>query len=211
MTSATDIQGCDELSDINISDFLISPDCDQMARMPESLLKSEDVRQLILRIDKVKFDHTIFNMLLDEVKSDVYMLGSGMLDVWLSGVASKGLRQQPESILIQLPYGYHRLFCLLVDQLTVYHPKVVYYQLCTGVYLDNQHDRHLQMLLVQRKNPSDTKVPDVCSTGIVVKGGCQSFHDNVMDLQAFPSFSSPDWILQLRGSITGSQDSKPYF
>ncbi|GKF96711.1 hypothetical protein Tco_0292532, partial [Tanacetum coccineum] len=42
---------------------------------------SEDIRQLILRIDKVKFDHTIFNMLLDEVKSDVYMLRSGMLNV----------------------------------------------------------------------------------------------------------------------------------
>ncbi|GJY42470.1 hypothetical protein Tco_0429740 [Tanacetum coccineum] len=35
---------------------------------------SEDVRQLILRIDKVKFDHPILNMLLDKVKSDVYML-----------------------------------------------------------------------------------------------------------------------------------------
>ncbi|GJV16923.1 hypothetical protein Tco_1362246 [Tanacetum coccineum] len=35
---------------------------------------SEDVRQLILRIDKVKFNHPILNMLLDKVKSDVYML-----------------------------------------------------------------------------------------------------------------------------------------
>ncbi|GKB33478.1 hypothetical protein Tco_0872879, partial [Tanacetum coccineum] len=42
---------------------------------------SEDVCQLILRIDKVKFDHPILNMLLDKVKSDVYMLGSGMLNV----------------------------------------------------------------------------------------------------------------------------------
>ncbi|GJZ70769.1 hypothetical protein Tco_0634620 [Tanacetum coccineum] len=50
---------------------------------------SEDVRQLILvkipPIDipygQVKFDHTILNMLLDEVKPDVYMLGSGMLNV----------------------------------------------------------------------------------------------------------------------------------
>ncbi|GKC97093.1 hypothetical protein Tco_1162535, partial [Tanacetum coccineum] len=42
---------------------------------------SEDVRQLIFRIDKVKFDHTILNMLLDEVKPDVYMLGSGMLNI----------------------------------------------------------------------------------------------------------------------------------
>ncbi|GJS15813.1 hypothetical protein Tco_0410285 [Tanacetum coccineum] len=42
---------------------------------------SEDVCQLILRIDKVKFDHPIFNMLLDKVESDVYMLGSGMLNV----------------------------------------------------------------------------------------------------------------------------------
>ncbi|GKD05578.1 hypothetical protein Tco_1180552, partial [Tanacetum coccineum] len=42
---------------------------------------SKDVRPLILRIDKVKFNYTIFNMLLDEVKSDVYMLGSGMLNV----------------------------------------------------------------------------------------------------------------------------------
>ncbi|GKD59137.1 hypothetical protein Tco_1296646 [Tanacetum coccineum] len=42
---------------------------------------SEDVCQLILRIDKVKFDHLILNMLLDKVKSDVYMLGSGMLNV----------------------------------------------------------------------------------------------------------------------------------
>ncbi|GJX72531.1 retrovirus-related pol polyprotein from transposon TNT 1-94 [Tanacetum coccineum] len=33
--------------------------------------------------------------------------------------------------------------------------------MCYGVYLDNQHDPHLQMLLVQRKNPSDTKDPDV--------------------------------------------------
>ncbi|GKF05047.1 hypothetical protein Tco_0035715, partial [Tanacetum coccineum] len=37
---------------------------------------SEDVCQLILRIDKVKFDHLILNMFLDKVKSDVYMLGS---------------------------------------------------------------------------------------------------------------------------------------
>ncbi|GJX30306.1 hypothetical protein Tco_0238385 [Tanacetum coccineum] len=33
--------------------------------------------------------------------------------------------------------------------------------MCYGVCLDNQHDPHLQMLLVQRKNPSDTKDPDV--------------------------------------------------
>ncbi|GJR85581.1 receptor-like protein EIX2 [Tanacetum coccineum] len=42
---------------------------------------SEDVCQLILRIDKVKFDHPILNMLLDKVKFDVYMHGSGMLNV----------------------------------------------------------------------------------------------------------------------------------
>ncbi|GJV30843.1 hypothetical protein Tco_1391243 [Tanacetum coccineum] len=35
---------------------------------------SEDVRQLTLCIDKVKFDHPILNTLLDKVKSDVYML-----------------------------------------------------------------------------------------------------------------------------------------
>nr|GEU84654.1 hypothetical protein [Tanacetum cinerariifolium] len=34
----------------------------------------EDVRQLILCIDKIKFDHTIFNMLLDKVISDVDVL-----------------------------------------------------------------------------------------------------------------------------------------
>nr|GFB55056.1 retrovirus-related Pol polyprotein from transposon TNT 1-94 [Tanacetum cinerariifolium] len=34
------------------------------------------------------------------------------------------------------------------------------YQMCYGVYLDNQHDPLLQMLLEQQKNPSDTKVPD---------------------------------------------------
>nr|GEV71856.1 retrovirus-related Pol polyprotein from transposon TNT 1-94 [Tanacetum cinerariifolium] len=34
----------------------------------------EDVRPLILRIDKIKFDHTILNMLLDKVISDVDML-----------------------------------------------------------------------------------------------------------------------------------------
>ncbi|GJU17019.1 hypothetical protein Tco_1144985 [Tanacetum coccineum] len=44
---------------------------------------SEDVCQLIFRIDKVNFDHPILNMLLDKVKSDVYMLGSGMLNVGL--------------------------------------------------------------------------------------------------------------------------------
>ncbi|GKE42723.1 hypothetical protein Tco_1470007 [Tanacetum coccineum] len=42
---------------------------------------SEDVCQLILRIDKVKFDYPILNMLLDKVKSGVYMLGYGMLNV----------------------------------------------------------------------------------------------------------------------------------
>ncbi|GJX27513.1 hypothetical protein Tco_0233809 [Tanacetum coccineum] len=42
---------------------------------------SEDVHQLIRRIDKVKFDHTILNMFLDKVKYDVYMLLSGMLNV----------------------------------------------------------------------------------------------------------------------------------
>ncbi|GKG18431.1 hypothetical protein Tco_0372729, partial [Tanacetum coccineum] len=42
---------------------------------------SEDVCQLILRIEKVKFDHPILNMLIAKVKSDVYMLGSGMLNV----------------------------------------------------------------------------------------------------------------------------------
>nr|GEZ14258.1 hypothetical protein [Tanacetum cinerariifolium] len=42
---------------------------------------SEDVRQLILRIDKVKFDHPILNMLLDKVISDVDMLRPGMLDI----------------------------------------------------------------------------------------------------------------------------------
>nr|GEZ14669.1 hypothetical protein [Tanacetum cinerariifolium] len=34
----------------------------------------EDVRQLILRIDKIKFDHSILNMLLDKVISDVDIL-----------------------------------------------------------------------------------------------------------------------------------------
>ncbi|GKD55488.1 hypothetical protein Tco_1288875, partial [Tanacetum coccineum] len=41
----------------------------------------EDVCQLILRIDKVKFNHPILNMLLDKVKSDVYMLRPGMLNI----------------------------------------------------------------------------------------------------------------------------------
>nr|GFA16253.1 retrovirus-related Pol polyprotein from transposon TNT 1-94 [Tanacetum cinerariifolium] len=34
------------------------------------------------------------------------------------------------------------------------------YQMCYGVYLDNQRDPHLQMLLKKSKNPSDTIVPD---------------------------------------------------
>nr|GEW06577.1 hypothetical protein [Tanacetum cinerariifolium] len=34
------------------------------------------------------------------------------------------------------------------------------YQMCYGVYLDNQHDPHLQMLLEQSKNPLDTIDPD---------------------------------------------------
>nr|GFD21162.1 hypothetical protein [Tanacetum cinerariifolium] len=34
----------------------------------------EEVRQLVLRIDKIKFDHPILNMLLDKVISDVDML-----------------------------------------------------------------------------------------------------------------------------------------
>ncbi|GJS78800.1 hypothetical protein Tco_0728681 [Tanacetum coccineum] len=34
---------------------------------------SEDVRQLILRIDKVKFYYSILNLLFDEVESDVTM------------------------------------------------------------------------------------------------------------------------------------------
>ncbi|GJZ15759.1 hypothetical protein Tco_0551436, partial [Tanacetum coccineum] len=38
---------------------------------------SEDARQLILRIEKVIFDHPILNMLLDKVN----MLRSGMLNV----------------------------------------------------------------------------------------------------------------------------------
>nr|GFB77245.1 hypothetical protein [Tanacetum cinerariifolium] len=42
---------------------------------------SEDIRQLILCIDKVKFDHPILNMLLDKVISDVDMLRPGMLDI----------------------------------------------------------------------------------------------------------------------------------
>ncbi|GJZ19475.1 hypothetical protein Tco_0556065, partial [Tanacetum coccineum] len=42
---------------------------------------SEDVRQLILRIDKIKFDHPVLNLLLDKVKSDVYMLRPGMLEI----------------------------------------------------------------------------------------------------------------------------------
>ncbi|GKD23955.1 hypothetical protein Tco_1225658, partial [Tanacetum coccineum] len=41
----------------------------------------EDVRQLILRIDKVKFNHPILNLLLDKVKSNVYMLRPGMLNI----------------------------------------------------------------------------------------------------------------------------------
>ncbi|GJV73215.1 hypothetical protein Tco_1493210, partial [Tanacetum coccineum] len=41
----------------------------------------EDIRQLILRIDKVKFNHPILNMLLDKVKSDVYMIRPRMLNI----------------------------------------------------------------------------------------------------------------------------------
>nr|GFA24412.1 retrovirus-related Pol polyprotein from transposon TNT 1-94 [Tanacetum cinerariifolium] len=41
----------------------------------------EDVRQLILRINKIKFDHPIFNMFLDKVIFEVDMLRPGMLDI----------------------------------------------------------------------------------------------------------------------------------
>ncbi|GKF40449.1 hypothetical protein Tco_0120510, partial [Tanacetum coccineum] len=41
----------------------------------------EDVCQLILHIDKVKFNHPILNMLLDKVKYDIYMLRPGMLNI----------------------------------------------------------------------------------------------------------------------------------
>ncbi|GJV43261.1 hypothetical protein Tco_1427797 [Tanacetum coccineum] len=42
---------------------------------------SEDVRQLILRSDKIKFDHPFLNMLLDKVKSNIDMLQPGMLNI----------------------------------------------------------------------------------------------------------------------------------
>nr|GEU38432.1 hypothetical protein [Tanacetum cinerariifolium] len=37
---------------------------------------------------------------------------------------------------------------------------IVDYQMCYGVYLDNQRDPHLQMLLKQSKNPSNTIILD---------------------------------------------------
>ncbi|GJU03869.1 hypothetical protein Tco_1114207 [Tanacetum coccineum] len=41
----------------------------------------KDICQLILYSDKVEFNHLIFHLLLDEVISDVNMLGSGVLEV----------------------------------------------------------------------------------------------------------------------------------
>ncbi|GJR72311.1 hypothetical protein Tco_0084676 [Tanacetum coccineum] len=78
---------------------------------------SEDVCQLIFRIDKVKFDHPILNMLLDKVKSDVYMLGSRILNV------------PDKSIYSASVLDIAALFCLLDDQLTSLSPKRIFWYL----------------------------------------------------------------------------------
>nr|GFB49333.1 hypothetical protein [Tanacetum cinerariifolium] len=66
-----------------------------------------------------------------------------------------------EAIRIFLAYAAHKnMVVYQIDVKTAFLNGIADYQMCYSVYLDNQHDPHLQMLLEQWKNPSDTIDPD---------------------------------------------------
>ncbi|GJS60828.1 hypothetical protein Tco_0655612 [Tanacetum coccineum] len=127
-----------------------------MSRILFKELLGEDVCQLILCSDKIQLNHPVLYLLFDKVMSDVYMLGSGVLDV----VATES----------------NDTFIIAVQRYLVEHKAIGFAAalavLVTGASQSRQHESH---------NPPTADLFDVDSGRIsIITVNTKDYHSDVL-------------------------------